>query len=268
MKTNLGCFGFIKDIDTIARVGFNSIELHNIEIMDLDDSSFIRAKRKLKDSKITCEVVNNPLPLNVEIYDENFDIDYYIDYLKKGAYRVSELGAKYWNFGNGKTRSIPVRNEKKESDEKLLNFFSIMCDIALDSGIDILIEPLSSCVSNIILNIPEALNFIKKVGKVNVKTFVDMRWHLESSCPYSDIVDYADEIAHVHIDNPNTNFPSERIRVVPKIDDGFDYSPFLDCLKMIGYNKIISIEAITFSDFEADIRDGMEFFKAHGIFPL
>lgn len=268
MNISLGCFGYVKDIDTIARVGYNNIEMHNIEIMNLDDSNFNFAKRRLKDSGITCEVVNNPLPLDVKIYDESFDLDLYTEYLKKGAYRVSELGCKFWNFGNGKTRSIPIKNGKKESDEKLLNFFSIMCDIASNNDIVILVEPLSSKVSNVILNISEALDFIKKTGVNNAKAFIDMRWFLESNCPYSDIFDYADEIAHIHIDNPNTNFPMERIRLVPKINDGFDYSPFLDSLKQIGYNKIISIEALTYNDFEEDIKEGLEFFESHDLYPL
>ena len=54
---------------------------------------------------------------------------------------------------------------------------------------------------------------------------------------------------------------------MPRLDDGFDYSPFLDALKAIDYKGIISVEASVFKDFHSEIRDGLRFFEAHGIRP-
>ncbi len=267
MKMRLGCFGYVKDLDTIARAGFDCAEMHNSEIMSFDHGEFKMALKKLKDSGIPCEVFDNPLPLDQKIIDESFDVEFYKDYLKKGAERVAEMGGRFWVFGNGKTRSIPETGDIEAGKQKVYGFIREMCDIAAQNNITVLLEPLHASISNISLSIPDAINLMKELEKPNLKTFVDFRWFVASNRPYEEIEKYSDEILHVHIDNPTTNFPKERIRLVPRIDDGYDYAPFLNELKKIDYKGIISIEALTFDNFEEDIKEGLKFFKQHGIMP-
>ena len=81
---------------------------------------------------------------------------------------------------------------------------------------------------------------------------------------YSDIVEYADFIKHVHVDNPLYTFPE---RHVPMLDDGFDYSELFETLKSISYKGYISYEANTFDDYEKDIRKGLELLKHYDIYP-
>ncbi|MFZ3109761.1 MAG: hypothetical protein WA234_03600, partial [Rectinemataceae bacterium] len=56
-------------------------------------------------------------------------------------------------------------------------------------------------------------------------------------------------------------------RIVPRLDDGFDYGPFLEALKGIAYKGILSVEASVFEDFPREITECLGFFKAYGIEP-
>lgn len=263
MKMKTGHFGFLDQAETIARAGYDNVELHIWEIMSLDESEYKVSKQKLKDINIDCEVFDNPLPLDQVVADEDFNVGYYKEYLRKAVFRTAEMGARYFVYGNGKTRSIPKDNaeEAKKKNDELIVF---LCDEALKANITIMMEPLHESISNRVLSIPEAYDYAQKLGCRNLKTLLDFRWFIAGSHPYDDIVRYADFVKHVHVDNPLYAFPE---RHVPMEEDGFDYTPLFDTLKSIAYKGIISFEANAFSDFETDIKKGLELLRVNDITP-
>ncbi|HSN94327.1 MAG TPA: sugar phosphate isomerase/epimerase family protein [Anaerolineaceae bacterium] len=261
MNPRFSFFGFSKDIEAIAAAGYDCIEMHMHEIMGMDQDAFEALKVKLADSPIVCEVLDNPIPLDKVIADDSFDLDFYRVYLEKGAERAAQMGVKFYVFGNGRTRSLPMDGDIQAAKEKNLTFMRMLADVAAERGITVLIEPLAPRVSNVVQSIPEALKYIEEIGKPNMDTFLDYRWFVDREHPYSMIVDFAEHIRHVHIDNPLTPFPQ---RVIPRADDGNDYAHFFEALQKIDYQGIISIEANTFVDFSQDLRDGLSFLKTFG----
>ncbi|MCG0276405.1 MAG: sugar phosphate isomerase/epimerase [Thermosediminibacteraceae bacterium] len=264
MKMKLSCFGQIKDIDDIARAGYDCAELQIKEIMELSDDEYKAALKKARDSGITLEVFDNPVPLTVSITSPDFDLKYWTEYLKKGAYRTAQMGARYYVFGNGKARSLPTEGDVKGAYEKLMTFLNILCDVAAEYNITVLLEPLAKSISNFINTIPEAVDFIEKFGRYNLKTMCDFRYLPAMNRDVEDIATYEKYVKHIHVDNPLSNFPE---RFVPSLDDGYDYTPLINVLKKICYKEIISIEASVFKDFKEDIKRGIEFFKYFGIEP-
>jgi sugar phosphate isomerase/epimerase len=264
MKMKLSCFGKIKDIDDIARAGYDCAELQIREIMELSEDEYKEALKKVRNSGITCEVFDNPIPLTVSITSPDFDMNYWTEYLKKGAHRTAEMGARYYVFGNGKSRSLPTEGDVKGAYEKLMTFLNILCDITAEYNITVLLEPLANSISNFINTIPEAVEFIEKFGRYNLKTMCDFRYLPAMNRDVEDIANYEKYIKHIHVDNPLSNFPE---RFVPSLDDGYDYTPLINVLKKICYKEIISIEASVFKDFKEDIKRGIEFFKHFGIEP-
>ena len=265
MKMRLSFFGFSKDIDAIAKAGFDCIEMHYREIIPMSDAEFGELKRKLAGSPLTAEVINNPLPLDKQIIAPEFSLHDYRDHIEIGAQRAAELGARFCNFGNGKTRSLPADasvEEKKAARAKICEAIKYICDVNAKYNITVILEPLSPVVSNFILSIPEAIALAEELGVKNMKPFVDLRWFVDEKRPYIEIAEYADQIQHIHIDNPITKFPE---RPIPRLSDNFNYEPFIGKLKEICYKGIISCEAITFVDFEKDLADFMAFFKSFGI---
>ena len=267
MKMRLSFFGFSKDIDAIEKAGFDCIEMHYREIIPMSDAEFGELKRKLNDSPLTAEVINNPLPLDKQIISPEFSLNDYRGHIELGAQRAAELGARFCNFGNGKTRSLPKDaspDEIKAARAKICEAIKFICDVNAKHNITVILEPLSPVVSNFILSIPEAIALAQELGVKNMKPFVDLRWFIDEKRPYDEIVKYADQIQHIHIDNPTTVFPE---RPIPRLSDNFDYLPFINTLKSICYKGIISCEANTFKDFETDLADLMAFFRHFDINP-
>jgi len=264
MKMRLGCFGYTKDLDTIAAVGFDCAELHIKEIMAMSEEEFKKVKKRLRDCGITAEVFDNPIPLDSCICSSSFDLNYYRDFCNKVADRAAEMGARYIVFGNGKARSLPSEGDIASAVGKFDDFFMSFLETTAKRNITVLIEPLAKSLSNIVNSLSEAVEFIKKYEKHNLKTLLDYRWMVEEGWPLTDIEDYELYIKHVHIDNPFSPFPT---RIVPRLNDGFDYTPFMNTLKNIAYKEIISIEASVFQDFAKEIREGLGLFRANHIEP-
>lgn len=263
MRMKTGHFGLLNQVEAIAEAGYDNAELHIWEIMSLEEDAYKAAKKKLSDIGLDYEVFDNPLPLDQVVADPDFDVAYYKEYLKRAVERTAEMGARYFVFGNGKTRSLP-KEHAQEAEKKNKDLMVFLCEEALQANITIMMEPLHESISNVVLSIPEAYDYAKELGCRNLKTLLDFRWFVKGERPYSDIINYADFIKHVHIDNPLYPFPE---RHVPMQNDGYDYTKLLDTLKAIGYKGIISFEANTFEDFKTDIKKGLELLKVNGITP-
>lgn len=262
MHPRLSFFGFSKDIEAIAAAGYDCIEMHMHEVIKMDDASVASVAGRLKAANLACEVLDNPIPLDSVIASDTFDLESYRGFLNIGADRAAQLGVRYYVFGNGRTRSLPETGDVQAAREKNLVFMRMLADIAAERGITVLIEPLAPAVSNMVHSIPAALDYITEVDRPNLGTFLDYRWFVDRAHPLSTIVEYGPFIKHVHIDNPLSPFPR---RVIPRLDDGHDYSGLFDALEKIDYSGILSIEANTFTDFSQDLQDGLAFFNAYGI---
>jgi sugar phosphate isomerase/epimerase len=258
MKTSY--FGFTKDIDAIAKAGYDCVELHFKEIMGMDDGPCRDVRRKLRDAGVSAEVFDNPLPLDVVIADPGFDIPRYTEYVKKGMDRIAEMGARFVVYGNGKTRSVNSSLDTAKNDKML----RIVCALAAEVNVTILLEPLAAQICNRFLGIPEIYEYAHAMGIPNMKTLVDYRWFLAGNHDFRILMQYADFIQHIHIDNPLSPFPT---RITPAVDDGHDYSALFDALREGCYKGIISIEANTTNDFAVDLCKGLELFAAYGVAP-
>jgi len=261
----LGCFGYFRNIEDIAEAGYDFIEMHTSEILSLDEKSFLAFKKRLKESPITCDVVNNPFPLNCSITRPEFNQEEFRDKIYLAAERIRLLGAKYWNFGNAYSRALPEGGEKEEAYQKFLKAFLMVCDAAEMNGIIVVLEPLARCLTNNLTTLPAVVQFMEKMQFPSVKTMIDMRWQVAEKRPMEEIYDYAPYIVHAHIDNPDTDYAVKKIRCTPKAEDPYDYTEFLDFAKSESYSGGLSIEANTFDNFYKEIRDAIGFFSRHGI---
>ena len=263
IKMRTSHFGFVHQIDAIAAAGYNCAELHIKEIMDLSDTDYLAVCKKIRDADITCEVFDNPLPLDSVIADESFDLDIWTEYVKKAVECTATMGARYFVFGNGRTRSIPSEGDVTGAIEKNDEMLARICSLAAEANITVLLEPLAKSICNRFLGIPEIYGYATKTGILNLKTLMDYRWFLAGGHDMQVIERYADFIQHVHIDNPVEEFPR---RLVPMADDGHDYGLLFCALKKVCYKGIVSIEANTFENgFDQDIAKGIELLRYHGI---
>lgn len=268
-KVKLSVNAPLDNLEVVERAGFDCIEPSNTDIAKMTPMRFQEHVWRLQDSPVDCKVIDNPIPCAVSFSSPEWDIQKWMDYLKLSAYRCAALGAEYWCFGNGGSRRLPEDEDGKV--RTMVNMYaavSASADIAKEYGVKVIVEPLGPSVTNYLCNLPETIAFVKELNRSNVFTMVDYRWEYEQNRPASDLYRYADMIVHAHIDNPGTDYLTQKIRKVQRLDDSFDYTPFLNFIKSDSFHGVVSIEANCFDDYERDLTQAIEFYKAHGIEPF
>ena len=198
-------------------------------------------KEKIHMSPLKIEVFNLLLPPSgeIKIVGGGVDIEQQNDYLKYSFKRAHEMGAELMVFGSARARAVPEGCEPGEARKQLVEFMRRMMGYADLYNIVMVVEPVCGKESsgNPIKTIPQAIELAKEVDRPNLFALCDFYHMYMEGEPMEDIVKAGEWIRHAHISAVDAG------RSYPAPDDGFDYSPFFDALKAIGYTGRLSLES-------------------------
>jgi D-psicose/D-tagatose/L-ribulose 3-epimerase len=238
----VGYCASLAEIDAVKSAGFDYIELRTSEIAALSDADYEKLAEKLKRLELPVPVTYLFIPADIKLTGPQVNKDLQMDYVRKALDRVSKLGTSTVVLGSGQARRYPEGFSKEEAFRQLVDFCKRLGPEARKRNITIAIEPLRKEESNIINNLAEGLQLVKAVHDSNIQLNVDY-YHLamEKEDPVV-ILEAKDYVRHVHTANPQG-------RVFPLKWEEYNYAPFYESLRKIGYDKEISIEAQT-KDFQ------------------
>ncbi len=256
-----GCFGFTKDIETIARAGYDSAELDIMEIAGMSDADFAAFRKRALALGIGLDAFSGCMPLTERMHDPAFDRGHWMAHFRRAADRTALLGARLWPFGAGKCRSIPENcADVAGAKERVRTFVYDLCEILAPYGITLVVEPLGPANSNYLQHIDETVAFAKTVGLPNCRVMCDLRHIVKSGDRLEAIAEYRDWILHAHID-----YPLGDLRFFPKENDGFDYAPYIRALSAAHYNCLLTVEATKYEDLASDAAGSLALFTKLGI---
>ena len=248
-RARVGYCATLAEIDAVKSAGFDYVELRTSEIAALPEADYEKLAQKLKQLALPVPVTYLFIPADIKLTGPQANKDQQMDYVRKALDRVSKLGTSTVVLGSGPARRYPEGFSKAEAFRQLVEFCKWLGPEARKRGITIAIEPLRKEESNIINNLAEGLQLVKIVQDPNIQLNVDS-YHLamEREDP-AMILKAKDYVRHVHTANPQG-------RVFPLQWEEYDYGPFYEALRSIGYDKEISIEAST-KDFQHDAPEAI-----------
>ncbi len=249
----VGYCASLAEIDAVKSAGFDYIELRTSEIAALSDADYEKLADKLKQIKLPAPVTYLFIPADIKLTGPQVNQDQQMDYVRKALDRVFKLGTSTVVFGSGSARRYPDGYSKEEALRQLVDFCKRLGPEARKRGITIAIEPLRKEESNIINSLAEGLQLVKAVHDSNIQLNVDY-YHLamEKEDP-AVILEAKKYVRHVHTANPQG-------RVFPLKWEEYNYGPFYQSLRKIGYDKEISIEAQT-KDFQHEAPQAIAFVR-------
>lgn len=257
----LGVCRSIDDAVKAYEAGFDYIECGFNQIMSLPRAEFDEWKRKMNDMPIRCEAMNGMLPGHFRLTGPNADLVPVRDFLKEAFERAGEIKLPVVVFGSGGARNIPVDENGnlvcplEKALDQVAEYLLMAGDLAKDSGTVIAIEPLRRKESNIIRLVSEGAEMARRVNHPNVKLLADAFHMAEMEEGPQAIIDAGgDLMRHCHTANPAG-------RTYPTPADAWDYKPFFDALKAIGYTGGVSVEAGV-DDFDKSVRLSFEVLDA------
>ena len=174
-----------------------------------------------------------PLPVDVRVTQRGFNLYVWMEHLKKALPRLAGLGCRQLAWSNGRARVLPVEGERAILKEQVLQFLFLLCEVAGNFDMTVLVEPLGPRRTNFLNNLKEINDFLPRVGKENLRCAISLRELEPMGVPPADVAGYRELIAHVQLEDPRSAFEA---RVCPRPNDGYDYRPFLQALKGMNYS--------------------------------
>ena len=235
-RVQVGLCTPLKGIDAAKAAGFDYLELGTSEIAALSDADYDSALAQVKQLGLPVPVTNLFLPATLKVTGPEIDRDEQIRYVRGAFTRLSRLGTGIVVFGSGGARRVPDGFSKDDAFRQLVDFGRRVALEGRAHNITIAVEPLRREETNIINSAAEGLSLVNAIGDPNFQLMIDF-YHLASEREDPGIVLRArDHLRHLHMANPQG-------RVFPLRWEEYDYAPFFQTLRRIGYDQRISVEA-------------------------
>jgi sugar phosphate isomerase/epimerase len=228
----------LAQLDRAAAEGFEFVQPTRDLASGLSEERFLRLKAAAADRGLPFLVCAVPLPEEVRVTQRGFNLYVWTEHLKRAVQRLAQLGCRALAWSNGRARVLPVEGERAALQEQLLQFLFLLCEVAAGSGMSVLVEPLGPRRTNFLNSLKEVADFLPRVRKENLFSLISLRELDPMGLSPAELAGYRALIAHVQMENPRV---AEGPRVCPRPDDGYDYRPFLQALKGMGYSGAICL---------------------------
>ncbi|MBN2051698.1 MAG: sugar phosphate isomerase/epimerase [Spirochaetales bacterium] len=191
-----------------------------------------------KQGVVIPEVCSSPLPPDARVTQMGFNIYVWTEYLKKAVRSAAAQGCEKLTWSDGRARILPLEGDVSLVKEQVLQFLYLLCEIAENFGITVLVEPLGPRRTNFLNSMEEMADFLPLVGKENLSSMISLRELSEIGLKTEEFERYARLITHVQMENP---LVQDGRRLAPRRNDSYDYVPFLRALRRIGYKMLITL---------------------------
>lgn len=197
---------------------------------------------RAKSAELPILAANMLVPAALKITGPTANLDALRKYMAIVLERAAAVGIKILVFGSGGARQVPDGFDRDTARRQILEFAKMSAPLAQQHGVMLVAEPLNRTECNIINTVPEAMDYVRAVNHPNFQCLVDSYHFWLEKEPLAPLREAMPWIKHVHLaDVVGRVAPGES----PKPDD---YRPFFGVLKDGGYQGMISVEAMGFSD--------------------
>jgi len=239
--------------EILERNGFDYVEAEVGLVAPLKDGGNRRACHELlKVFPLKAEVFSAFVPPGLAVVGPRVNRSAIRRFLELSTSRVADAGGQIIIWGSGKSRSRPADFPEDDASRQIEEFLQQAADFARANGILIAIEPLNREESNTINRLGEALRFVDKVNREEVKVMADLFHLMQEREPFTILEDASQHLVHVHV--------SDNRRLCPGKAD-YPLPAFIQTLKKTGYDRRISMECV-FRDFARETREGLDLLRA------
>ena len=228
----------VSQVMQAASDGYDFVQPVQDLAVRLSKEQVLRQKAHVQKGSMTFKACAVPLPADVRVTQKGFNIYVWMEHLKAAAHHMAELGCRKLVWSDGRARVLPVEGATVESKEQVLQLLYMLCTVAANFDMTVLVEPLGPRRTNFLNTMTETEDFLSRVRMENISALISLRELDQIGLSMPVLAEYRQLIDHVQLDNPRSY---EGARVCPRPEDGFEYRPFLKALKDVGYSADICL---------------------------
>ncbi len=249
----IGCCANLHQVATVARAGFDFIELPVVHTLmpDADGDAFAPTLAELEASPLPVESFNLFLPGDLRLVGPDVDHERIHRYVHHAMDRAAAVGGKVIVFGSAGARRVPDGYDPDDAFGQVEQFLAEAAPVAERFGVTLAIEPLNRGESNLLNSVPEAADLAQAVHHPHVRVLADLYHMAVEHEPLDHVVAAGNLIAHVHV--------ADTGRFAPGTGD-YDTLGLFRRLKARGYAGRVAIEC-TWRDFDAEAPTAVAFLR-------
>lgn len=243
-------------LEILKKIGYTCYETGLSGVAEASDESILAMKEKAEELGVTCASHNGMFPTDIRLLGGKDEYPRINEYLDRAFEKAKPLGSPIVVLGSGKAREIPDGMSLDEAKERFSAMLSdVVAPQAARHGVTIAIEELRREECNFINNCREAMEIIRMVNKPEIQLLIDYYHSMLGGDKLPELASYGSAIKHVHMASPRNN------RKMPMIDDIGDCRSFFACLRLAGYDGVISLEGNFGENFESSIIEALSVMK-------
>ena len=222
-------------IELAAGAGFDYFDLSMKEVMSLSEEETGALVRKCRELCSPVEAFHSMYPGEMRLFGDAENHERVLEYTRRAIHVAECFGARRLAIGSGESRNIPKGSTKEETFERFTSLLQEIAEIAKDSGIVIVPEPLCRAETDFLNTLPEAIALNRRVVRPNVGCMVDFYHFSENGEALQELKSLRPgELRLVHVAGPG--------RYAPVFKDAEMLKPWADALNETGYRGRISLE--------------------------
>lgn len=239
-------------VEAVKRSGFSYFEwtVGSYLQPSEEDEEFLRARKSVAKAPLPCPAVNVFIPGSLKITGPEVSFGALTTYVETAIRRAYEAEIETIVFGSGGARRVPDGYPRQSAVEQLVQFGTMVAKTAERYGVLVAVEHLNRQECNILTSVQEAAEYVRKVDHPSFRLLVDAYHWAKENEPVESILNNGDLIIHAHIATPANRKP-------PGVET-FDFVPFLEALKQVGYDRRLSIEA-RLEDIDVELIQAFEY---------
>ncbi|MBP1577389.1 MAG: sugar phosphate isomerase/epimerase [Oscillospiraceae bacterium] len=236
---DIGCCGTTNTYLAIRDMGYDYIELSGRQIMSLSDEEFSDFLQLYKDTGFPCRGFNDYCGAQTPIVGEGSGSDAVRAYAEKICRRGAALGIKTIGIGAPSARTLPEGYPMEQADKEMADFLKMICPIAAEYGITILLEAVHAYMCNYLTLTPETAKMVQKLALPNLAMVLDYYHAMVMGEDLHGLSQFIPLVRHLHFSTDLENHARGYLRDedIPLL------SQLLSEAAAAGYAGGISIEA-------------------------
>lgn len=238
------CTG-LENARLLASVGFDYLEIHTCNMMELDEAAFAAFCAENEKAPIHAETANCLFPGEMALTGPDVQPDKIRSYIRKVMQRLERLGVSILVFGGGGCRRVPQGYPMEAAWRQLVELGKVLGNEGQSRGVTVVLEPLRHAETNIVNTVSEARRLVDEVGHPNFRMLCDLYHFHQNGDDLTELESCGDRLCHIHIAKPD-----DRRSMYP--GDGVDYAGFFRVLRAAGYDGRVSFEG-TILDMPAEM---------------
>lgn len=209
---DIGCCGTTHTYLAIKNMGYDYIELSGRQIMSLSDAEFEDFLQLYKKIGFPCRGFNDYCGAQTPIVGEGSGSQAVLEYAEKICRRGGALGIKTIGIGAPSARTLPEGYLMEQADKEMAAFLKMICPIAAEYGITILLEAVHAHMCNYLTLTPQAAKMVQNLAIPNLAMVLDYYHAMVMGEDLHSLTEFIPLVRHLHFSTDLENHARGYVR--------------------------------------------------------